>query len=99
MQSELCSGCRNRTVTESVWSSSQCWFLSHCFIQAHARLSGGGVGVRWHAVLSEDRFELLQRGVGSNPRRVEVSPTHPEAGLCQVLKELVQPVQRSRKTK
>ena len=71
--------------------------LSDGFLRAHARLSGGGVGVRRHAVLSEDRFELLQLGVGSNPRWVEVGPTHPEAGLHQVQKELVQPVVKNRK--
>ncbi len=70
------------------------WFVSHRFLRAHARLSGRGVGVRGDAVLGEDRFKLLQRGVGSNPCRVEVSPTHPEAGLGQVLKKLVQSVQR-----
>ena len=69
--------------------------LSHRLLRAHARLGGRGRGVRGDAVLGEDRFKLLQRGVGSNPRRVEVSPTHPEAVLCQVLKELVQPVKRN----
>lgn len=74
-----------------------CSSLSHRLLRAHARLGGGGGGIIGDAVLGEDRFKLLQRGVGSNPRRVEVSPTHPEAGLCQVLKELVQPVKRNNK--
>ena len=71
-----------------------CWarLRSRCFLSAHARLSGGGVGVGGDAVLGEDRFKLLQRGVCSDPGRVEVSPAHPEAGLRQVLKELVEPV-------
>lgn len=57
------------------------------------RLRGAGVGVRGHAVLGEDGFKLLQCGVRSHPRRVKVSPTHPEAGLGQVVEEFVQPVQ------
>lgn len=73
-----------------------CWFLSRDLLCAHARLRGRGVGVGGHAVLGEDGLKLLQRGVGSNPRRVEVSPTHPEASLRQVLKKLVQPVKTKR---
>lgn len=68
---------------------------SHRFLCADARLSGGG-GARGDAVLGEDRFKLHQRRVGSNPRRVEVGPTHPEAGLRQVLQKLVQPAQRNK---
>lgn len=56
-----------------------------------ALLRGGGA--RGHAVLGEDGLELLKRGVGSDPRRVEVGPAHPETGLSQVLKELVQPAE------
>lgn len=52
------------------------------------------VGARGNAVLGQDGLELLQRGVCSDPRRVEVSPTHPEPGLRQVLEELIQPEQR-----
>lgn len=70
-------------------------FLSHHLLGACRR--GAGVGVRGHAVLGEDRFKLLQCGVGTNPRRVKMSPTHPEAGLGQVLKKLVQPVKRDDK--
>lgn len=55
---------------------------------------GAAVGARGNAVLGQDGLELLQRGVCSDPRRVEVSPTHPEPGLRQVLKELVQPEQK-----
>lgn len=74
-------------------------FLSRRLLRAHARRSGAGVGVRGHAVFGEHRLELLQRGVRSDPRRVEVGPTHPEAGLRQVLEELVQPAQRKNEQK
>lgn len=62
-------------------------------LSADARLGVGGVGgAGGGAVLCEDGFELLQGGVGSDPRRVKVGPAHPEAGLWQVLEELVEPV-------
>lgn len=57
---------------------------------------GRGRGVRGDAVLGQDRFKLHQRGVGSNPRRVEVSPAHPETVLGQILEELVQPATHGR---
>lgn len=72
------------------------FICSHCFLHAHAGLSGASVGARRNAVLGEDRFKLQQRGVGSNPRWIKVSPTHSEASFCQVLKELVQPVHRTK---
>lgn len=56
------------------------------------RVGGGGGGAGVDAVLREDGFELLQGGVGSDPRRVKVRTTHPETRLCQVLEELVEPV-------
>lgn len=54
------------------------------------------VGARGNAVFGQDGLELLQRGVGSDPGRVKVSPTHPEPGLRQVLKELIQPERREK---
>ena len=63
-----------------------------------ALVAGGGIaGIGGHTVLGEHCLELLQCGIGPHARGVEVRPAHPEAGLRQVLEELVQPA-RMRKT-